>query len=440
MFKLVKSIDFKHLKRNDLKKTKNSISICKHKKKQNLFKKIFCPRTYKKEKKLDNFLINEYYSKFNYENHSLNQKLLLLQQQKIACKNFVDENMFKKQQQQNPYSYESKFSYDNYTYLPSPSSTNQKQHYVTPGINTSYRNIVDSSLFNKSATPHNQTMDRSIFSNTNYINNSEIEVENLSNKSSIELDVKIKELLFKLKLLYPKSIYLTQILMVESVYNIKRNNIKIEMNECLKQFEVDDRTINKKKPKRSRSITNNLAQSFCACSKLSHCSRKPAGSSQRMASNEFLSNNLMVTLPLSSASMNNLNEIIQHKNYFKLERENLELKFENVMCTLQNEILQKIKDLQMQIRFEQRLLNIEKTKMVEQQKQQHYQANCKQILHDSSVYVNETPIERKIRKRRICSRDNYTKNSNAFNPINTNNQQLNAIKFYRNINVTETSV
>jgi hypothetical protein len=344
--------------------------------------------------------------------------------------------MFKKQQQ-NPYSDVSKFSYTN---LPSPSSTNQKQqqqHYVTLGLKTSYRNLVDSSLFNKSATPHNQRMDRSIFTNTNYINNSEIEVENLSNKSSTELDVKIKELLFKLKLLYPKSIYQTNILMVESVYNIKRNNIKIEMNKCMKQFEVDDRTINNKKPKRSRSITN-LAQSFCAFSKWSHSSQKHADSSQRMASNEFLSNNLMVTPPLSLASMNNLNEIIQHKNYFKLDRENLELKFENVMCTLQNEILQKIKDLQVQIRSEPRLLSIEKTKMVEQH--HHYQANRKQIVTDSSVYVNETPIERKIRMRRIFSRDNYTKNSNAFNPINTNNQQLNYIKFYHNINVPGTSV
>ena len=61
-------------------------------------------------------------------------------------------------------------------------------------------------------------------------------------------------------------------------------------------------------------------------------------------------------------------------------------------------------------------------------------------MTDSSVFVNETPIERKIRMRRICSRDNYTKNSNAFNPINTNNQQVNDIKFYHNINVPETSV
>ena len=341
--------------------------------------------------------------------------------------------MFKKQCKNNPFTMESsKYTYDNQTYLHSPKS---KQYQISsktiPVINSSFEKHTES-LYDSNM---------SYFFNCNNNNNSSFINRNMS---SVELDVKIKELLFKLKLLYPKSLYQTQILMVESVYQIKMSNIKKEFDENLKQFQnqCDIRATSnsaiyddvKTRPKRSRSIT----QSFCVCTRLRR--RKSTSATRNnyvraAMSNQFLNNNLTVTMPISSVSLNNINQLIQHKNYFKLERENLEKRYETLTCSLQHEILNKINELQMNIRFEQRLLSIERKKMSETF-QMYRQSDV------TTVFSNETPIERKIRKRqRICSNSiSNCKNNLAFNQINTSNHQLNAIKFYRNINVKETSV
>ena len=357
----------KRLNRNDLIKkhacnNSNNTNSNNYglKKRINLFiskklARIFRPRTYAHKKSI----LNDYYLKFDYENHCLNQKLLLKYFDIEIQRESTEKEMFKKQSQNKNHSYHSAVessryaSHDNPTYSESPMS---KQITIssssTPFINYSFN-------YNGCETT---SFDRSIFSNSNCLseNNNDSYIDR--NLPSKVLDVKIKELLFKLKLLHPKSIYQTQVLMAESIYSIKVGNIKYEFEQQLKQFDEmnNERKLDynrvQRKPKRSSSITNNLAKSICACSKFR---RKSSMSRDRISatSTEYLNRNLTKTMPISATSLNNLNELIQHKNFFKIERENLELKYEKIMCALQNDILNKVNELQMQIRIEQRLWN-----------------------------------------------------------------------------------
>lgn len=477
--------------------TSSQLYLNNNKKKFNIYLQriLNCPRTlinYKSNKLKEKYLQNEYYSNFDYEKHALSHELL------VKYNNLLTKNMFNpyvyhqqinKQHQQHQFNTidQTKYTYDNYTFVPSPTiiaatttTSKQQQHHYELISNDDLNNI-DKSIFSNTNCVNTSAYSVTYLNNRNY-NNNAFDKHKLSyrydlntndcnnNLSSLQLDLKIKEYLFKLKLLYPKSVYYTQILMIESVYNIKYSNLRKSFDESLQQFEeiyenqehimnkickkrknnhidVDDNNNNNERQginkRRSKSITNNFARSLCACSK-----RKKKYSND---TDLFNNNNLTITLPhLSSVSLQNLNDVIKHKNYFKLERENIEIKYENMICKLQNEILNTIKQLQQQIKYEEKLMEYENTRKdlqkkyklayKKQQQQQHEHSNNnhynnQRVQQQAKIIANATPInthecsiERKIRKRK------------AFERIQTNDEQLNAIRFYRNINVRETSV
>ena len=451
----------KRLKRNDLKVAddENDNACMKNnnynfKQRINFIKKrIFCPRTYKYEKKI----LNDYYLKFDYQNHFLNQKLLLKHLEITESdQNESNEIIMYKKQEKNKNSTESRYTYDNATYMHSPKSKSKQKFKIssstTPFVNSFINRNESQSKFriSSSSTPFlkvsqsihtgnivTTTFDKSIISNQGINNNNDVSFID-RNLPTSELDLKIKEKFFQIKCIYPKSMYMTQLLMVESMYNVKTSNIKYELKEALQQFDElnsESSEVNYKRvsraPKRSNSI-NNIAHAICSCSKF----RRKSASRIATSSTEYLNKNF-ITLPISATSLNNINDLIQHKNYFKLERENLEMRYESMIKTLQSEILARINELQLKVKVEHKLLSYERTKMMEKMKEREIE---QQYLQRKQIMSAESSIERKIRKRQrtICS--SYSVNNKAFNQVNTNNQQLNAIRFYRNINVTETSV
>jgi hypothetical protein len=425
-----------------------------------MIKKIFRPRTYRYEKRI----LKDYYLKFDYQNHFINQKLLV---KHFEISESETNEMYKKQEK-NKHSTDSKYTYDNVTYMHSPNSKSKQQFKIssstTPFVNSFINRLEVNSNTNGSEFQQQKyqipfskvnkpiyfgdnllttALDKSIISNQQYFCNNNDASFIDRNLPTNEIDLKIKEKFYKMKTVYPKSMYLTQLLMIESMYNVKMSNTQYELKEQLEQFEqlnierdVNYKRVSRRTPKRSNSI-NNFAQAICSCS---HLRRRKSASRERIAtsSTEYLNKNL-ITLPISATSLNNINELIQHKNYFKLERENLEIRYDNIIQLLQSEILNRINELQIKMNVEQRLLNFERANMMEKMKER--ESGQKQYQQRSQIISSETSIERKIRKRQrtICS--NYLiNNKQAFNQISTSNQQLNAIKFYRNINVKETSV
>jgi hypothetical protein len=239
---------------------------------------------------------------------------------------------------------------------------------------------------------------------------------------------KINEYFFKLKYLcLNKSQYQSQLVMLNTLFKLKYTNIKENFLVSFKQFQANTHMNTSAKD----SIFDSSNDSLNYTIKNRHHPLKKTIDLMNVCaltcSKRFKQDDLD-----DSISYNNSTPFQNqaHRNYYQIERESLEYKYENILRSLNNEILTSIKSIYIQLKNDTDLR----------------QNSIKQTNGDLASgaqqkrYTTETPIERKIRKKLNNSRPVSTYQIQADSQSNIIKLSTDCVLRYRNASTKETSV
>ncbi|CAF0709766.1 unnamed protein product [Brachionus calyciflorus] len=180
-----------------------------------------------------------------------------------------------------------------------------------------------------------------------------------------------------------------QITMVESLYDLKIENIKLEAFNILKEF--DERVHNQKENEKT-SLNKIMYPIIATRNFLKNYSRKR-------------------TTPVEISKLEKTFIEQKHNNYYLIERENIERKYENKIREIQFEILNVIYGIELQLKDYLR----QKERMVietKQNTQSRHRKRCTQLLSNHNIshvglytkrnklnYSTEIGIQKRIRVR-----------------------------------------
>jgi hypothetical protein len=233
-----------------------------------------------------------------------------------------------------------------------------------------------------------------------------------------KLDEKIRFKLAALKIIAIKLNVSTpaHLSMVETLYDLKMNHLKEEIKENLKQFE-------KKAQQDQADKTNNINRFLNTTTKLlkSYGLRRRAKS---VDAKKDAQEPKLKTIELKDAKENKKksdDKALKHKNYYLLERDNLERKYENQMRLIQFEILNSINAIELQFQEIKRQRN--------QNKERNNSKTCKCGCANS----NGERVQSNNQGSNIKSKINYSTQvslqKRIQNRMNKKKQQLKMMKF-----------
>ncbi len=265
-------------------------------------------------------------------------------------------------------------SFDNYAYNPSSLQTetsdvaepNQREVKYTNGL---YLNINDIDLIDLNTIIDNRLISTKIQFN------------------------KINEYFFKLKYLcLNKSQYQSQLVMLNTLFKLKYTNIKENFLASLKQFQANKNLNSSSKDSLFDSSNDSLNYTINGF--------KNKKANQPSKNHINLMN--MCALTCTKRRDRDLDDSLSftnstpfdnhaHRNYYQIERESLEYKYENLLWALNNEILTSIKTIYIQLKNDDDIAAKQTNLNYSIDTQGQYKR-----------YTTETPIERRIRKK-MCN-------------------------------------